>query len=104
MTASDDARIRAAREVTDRAVRRLGLLETVLTVAAGLFAVAAGAVAAFFVSDLVGWAFRPTWIVASLLFFVVPAGVVLIRARRDEAELRARLERIDTTDPDDRHG
>ena len=100
MARPEGADVQEARKVTARAVRRLGLLETVLTVAAGLFALAGGAVAAFLLRDLVGWPFRPTWIVASILFFVAPAAAVLIRARREDAELRARLERLDTSESD----
>ncbi|MEQ9569530.1 MAG: hypothetical protein RLN75_05025 [Longimicrobiales bacterium] len=92
----DDARL--AREVTHRAIRRLGLLETVLMLAAGIFALLAGALAALLVAEVTGWAFRPVWIAASVIFFVVPGGTVLIRARRDEAERRARLERANPND------
>lgn len=66
--------------------------------AAGLFALLAGALAALVVAEVTGWAFRPVWIAASVIFFVVPGGVVLIRSRRDEAERLARLERATSTD------
>lgn len=94
----DGAEARAAREVTQRAIRRLGVMETVLMLAAGLLALLAGALAAWLVADVTGWPFRPVWIAASVIFFVVPGGTVLIRARRDEAERRARLERATSTD------
>lgn len=81
---------RAAREVTDRAIRRLGWLETILILAAGLMALLAGAVTALLISDLTGAAFRLVWLAASLVFFVVPGGTVLIRSRREEAARKAR--------------
>ncbi len=84
--------------MTHRAIRRLGFLETMLMMAAGLFALLAGALAALVVAEVTGWAFRPVWIAASVIFFVVPGGVVLIRSRRDEAERLARLERATSTD------
>lgn len=94
----DQAEIRAAREVTDRALRRLGLLETVLMVGAAFMALLAGALTAWLLADVTGWGFRPLWIAASVIFFVVPGGFVLLRARREEAERRARLERALSTD------
>jgi hypothetical protein len=94
MTSGDEAG--AAREVAGRAVRRLGWLETVLMLAAGLMALLAGAVTAWLVSDLTGMAFRIVWIGASLIFFVVPGGLVLVRTRREEA---ARKERLRTKTP-----
>ena len=89
MTSGDEAG--AVREVTGRAVRRLGWAETVLMLAAGLMALLAGAVTAWLVTDLTGVAFRLVWIGASLIFFVVPGGLVLIRTRREEAARKERL-------------
>ena len=89
MTSGDEAGV--AREVTGRAIRRLGWLETLLMLAAGLMALFAGAVTAWLVTDLTGMAFRIVWIGASLIFFVVPGGLVLVRTRREEAERKERL-------------
>lgn len=96
MTPDDEAR--AAREVTDRAIRRLGWLETILMLAAGLMALLAGAVTALLVSDLTGMAFRIVWIGASLVFFVVPGSMLLVRTRREEAARRARLRNDHSTE------
>ena len=96
MTSGDEAG--AVREVTDRAVRRLGWAETALMLAAGLMALLAGAVAAWLVSDLTGMAFRIVWIGASLIFFVVPGGLVLVRTRREEAARKARLRNETSTE------
>ncbi len=81
---------RAARAVTHRAIRRLGWLETILILAAGLMALAAGAVTAWLLSDLTGVTFRLVWLAASLVFFLVPGGTVLLRSRREEAARQAR--------------
>lgn len=103
MTPDDDAGVspdearatrdvtRATRDVTGRAIRRLGWMETVLMLTAGLMALAAGAATAWLVSDLTGMAFRIVWIAASLIFFVVPSGMVIVRTRREEAARKARL-------------
>lgn len=96
MTPDDEAR--AAREVTHRAIRRLGWLETILMLSAGLMALLAGAVTAWLVSDLTGMAFRIVWVGASLIFFIVPGGLVLVRARREEAARKARLRNENSTE------
>ena len=96
MTPDDEAR--AALDVTGRAIRRLGWLETVLMLAAGLMALLAGAATAWLVSDLTGMAFRIVWVGASLIFFVVPGGLVLVRTRREEAARKARLRNETSTE------
>lgn len=93
-----DASLIGARLAVGQATRRLGAIETVLMVAAALVALLAGAITAWGVAEATGWAFRPVWIAASVIFFGVPGVVVLVRSRRDEAELRARLERALSTD------
>lgn len=74
---------RAVRLVTDRAIRRLGLFESLILGAAALAALAGGALVAFLVSSEFGAPFRTTWLVASLLFFLVPGAATLLRRRRD---------------------
>jgi hypothetical protein len=96
MKPTDEAR--AAGEVTDRAIRRLGWIETVLMLASGLMALLAGAVTAWLITDLTGMAFRIVWIGASLIFFVVPGGLVLVRTRREEAARKARLRNETSTE------
>jgi predicted lysophospholipase L1 biosynthesis ABC-type transport system permease subunit len=98
---TDEDVSRAARTVTHRAVRRLGLLETMLILAAGVFALAAGAVTAFLLADVAGVPFRTTWIVASVLYFAVPALGVAVRGRREDAALRVRLDQMSPTEPTD---
>lgn len=79
----DEEGSRIAREVAGRAIRRLGIFEGVILVAAVGVALLAGAVVAFLVSPA-GLPFRPTWTVASLVFLIVPAVLVWFRDRREE--------------------
>ena len=72
-----------AREVAGRAIRRLNILEHVVLVLAAVLALAAGAVAAFLLGEAAGLPFRPTWAVASVLLFVIPAAAVYVRDRRE---------------------
>ena len=74
---------RRAREVAGRAIRRLNILEWVVVLLAAVLALAAGAVAAFLLADAAGLPFRPTWAVASVLLFVIPAVGVWLRDRRE---------------------
>ncbi len=73
-----------AHEVTQRAIRRLDLLEWVVWGAGAIMAMVAGAVVAWVMEGLVGWSFRPTWMVASMLLFVIPGGAAIIKIRKDE--------------------
>lgn len=79
----------ALRKVTDRAIRRLGMLETLILAGAALAALAGGALAAFLAASAFGWPFRPTWAAASLLFFVVPGAATWARNARNAREARA---------------
>lgn len=72
----------ALRRVTDRAIRRLGMLETLILAGAALAALAGGALAAFLAASAFGWPFRPTWAATSLLFFVVPGAATWARSAR----------------------
>ena len=81
---SDDERdTRVTREVADRAIQRLGVLEGVLLGLAAVGALLAGALTGWLASDALGWPFRPVWLVSSLLFFIVPGGIAWMRARRE---------------------
>ena len=73
-----------AHEVTQRAIRRLDLLEWAVWAAGALMAMAAGAAVAWVMGATVGWSFRPTWIAASMLLFVIPGGAAIIQIRKDE--------------------
>lgn len=66
----------------NRAVRRLTVLEWLALAAAAVASLAGGALAAFLAASAFGLPFRPTWPVASLLFFVVPGLAALARSGR----------------------
>lgn len=80
MSAGDQNK--AVRKVADRAIRRLGVLEVLILAGAAVAALAGGALAAFLAASAFGWPFGPTWLVASLLFFVVPGLVAWARSTR----------------------
>lgn len=73
-----------AKEVTQRAIRRLDLLEWAIFGIGALLAMGGGAVVAGLLAVAGGWDFRSTWIGASLLLFVVPGVAALVKIRRDE--------------------
>lgn len=75
-----------ARVVARRAIRRLDILEWVIFVAGAGLATLGGALAAWLLSEIAGWEFRSTWIVASVLLFAVPGTIAIIKIRREERE------------------
>ena len=77
----DDRDGEMVRLVTARAIRRLDLLEYAILGAAAVLALVAGALVAVLLAETAGLPFRPTWAVAAVLFFVVPAGVAWWRDR-----------------------
>lgn len=88
----DRERAEAARKVTGKAIRRLGLLEMVLLLAAATMATLAGAVTGWLLNDALEWNFRSTWLVSSVLYLALPGLLVWVRDKREEAEHRARLD------------
>ena len=87
----EDEETRLTHEVALRAIRRLDILEWVTLSGAAMLAVGGGALLALLLEEMVPWSFRTIWIVAALLFFLVPGAVALTRLRREEAEARRRL-------------
>lgn len=73
-----------AKVVTQRAIKRLDLLEWAIFGIGALLAMGGGAVVAGLMTAAAGWDFRSTWIGASLLLFVVPGVAALAKIRRDE--------------------
>jgi uncharacterized membrane protein len=63
------------------AVRRLNMLEYVMLGMAAALALLGGALAAWGLQAAAGFPFRPSWFVCSLLFFIIPGGIVLGRER-----------------------
>lgn len=92
-----------AREVADRAIRRLNVLEHLFLLVAAGSALLAGLLVAWLLSQSVGAPFRITWAVSALLLFLVPAGLSSIRVRREEREWqerRAETERLAEAEAD----
>ena len=87
---SERARIQreaqVAHEVAARAIRRLDILEWVILAGAAVLAVAGGAAVAWLIAPTVGFGFRTVWMVMSLLLFVVPGAIAIMRMRRDERD------------------
>jgi uncharacterized membrane protein len=84
-----DGTHRTRREM-QRAIRRLNALEYVLLLGAALLAAGGGLVAAFFLNSELGFPFRMSWFICSLLLFVLPGVTVLgretLRSRRHPPE------------------
>lgn len=78
----DEKEARAFREVTSRAIRRLDLLEYLILLVALVLSLAGGALVAWIFHSWLGFPFRLTWLVGSLLLFVVPGGFVYLREIR----------------------
>lgn len=78
----DDRETRIAREVANRAIRRLNVLEYLILLAALGLALAGGALVGWILHAAVGLPFRWGWVGGSLLLFVVPGGLVYLRESR----------------------
>lgn len=79
---SDEEDTARSREVAERAIRRLGIVEWVALGGAVVLALVGGALIAFLLDVSLGLPFRVTWAVASLLIFLVPAAGIRWRDRR----------------------
>lgn len=73
-----------ARIVAQRAIRRLDMLEWVIFLAGAGLATLGGALAAWLLAGIVGWDFRSTWIGASIVLFVVPGTIAVVKIKREE--------------------
>lgn len=80
-----------AQVVTRRAIKRLDILEWVILFAGVGLAMLGGAVVAWIFAGMADWDFRTTWIGASIVLFVVPGAVAVIKIRREEREDALRL-------------
>ena len=75
---------RLAGEVARRAIRRLDVLEWMIFAAALVLAILGGAGVAWLMTGPDGADFRRTWMVASVLLFVIPGGIVIYQAAAAE--------------------
>lgn len=93
---SEQARIQreaqVAHEVAARAIRRLDALEWVILAGAMVLAIVGGAAVAWLIAPTVGFGFRPIWTVMSVVLFVVPGVIAIMRMRKDERDARAKTQ------------
>lgn len=85
----------------NRAVRRLSVMEYVILLGIVALSLAGGALLALLVEAAFGFPFRTTWIVASILFFVLPGAVILGRERLGGNEARSQEKPTGRRDEDD---
>jgi uncharacterized membrane protein len=88
---NDAEAARIAREVTSRALRRLDVLEWVMLLGAAALSAAAGALVGVLAAHMLGFSFRVTWVVSSLLIFGVPGWFAMRRAKREDEAFRDRI-------------
>jgi len=79
------------RAVAQRAIRRLDILEWVIFFGGAVLATVAGWIIAWLLEGIAGWDFRATWIGASILLFVVPGTIAIIKIKREEREDARRI-------------
>lgn len=75
-----------ARVVAQRAIRRLDILEWVIFLVGAGLATLGGGLAAWLMSGIAGWDFWTTWVWASILLFVIPGTIAIIKIKREERE------------------
>ena len=95
-TSAEDTR--AARMVMTRAIRRLNVLEWLLLGAAAVASLAGGWLAALLGRSALGLPFRTTWMVASLLLFLIPGGMAWVAERRSRSVAPGRRATTDNED------
>ncbi len=81
---------RMARDFTERAAKRLDILEHLFLLMAAGAALIAGLLIAWLLNQSFGLAFRSTWAIASLLLFLLPAALSWLRVRREDRAERDR--------------
>ncbi len=81
---SEKEQARAVAEVARRAIRRLDILEWLIYAGAAGLAILGGAGVAWLLSQAGGADFRATWIVGSLVIFVVAGLIAVVKNRKDE--------------------
>ena len=92
---------REAREAISRAIKRLNVLETIIIGAAVVIALGGGWLGALLARGIFDLPFRTTWMVLSVLFFVVPAAVAWTMERRGRRARQRKKEEEDRDNPAD---
>lgn len=91
-----------AREAVSRAIKRLGVLETIIIGAAVIIALGGGWLGALLARGMFDLPFRTMWMVLSIVFFVVPAAISLGMERRGRRKRRREAEAADREKPNNR--
>jgi uncharacterized membrane protein len=91
---SDEETARVTREITSRAIRRLDVLEWLIFVGAAALAILGGGLLALLLAGSLGFGLRPTWLVASLVLFVVPGAIAVLTLRREDRRRARRLDQL----------
>ncbi len=104
LSRADREAAQVAHEVAQRAIRRLDILEGVMIGGGAVLALLGGAAVAWILVGVGGLPFRGTWIVVSLVLFVVPGAIAIVKIRRDERADRSRGRRDRGAGADEANG
>lgn len=91
--------VEEVRQVVSRAIRRLNVLETLILGAAVVIALAGGWLGALLAHSVVGLPVRTTWMVLSLLLFVIPGVLAWTMEKRRRRQSRAEADAAAHEDP-----
>ncbi len=91
---------RGARKVMERAIWRLNVLEYLMLGVTAALALGGGALVAWILMTSFGVPFRPSWVIASLLLFIIPGLVVFGRERRKKPAADRTDNRVEESDVD----
>lgn len=83
------------RDVMERAIRRLNILEYVILGLAALLAILGGALVAWLLGEMVEIPFRLGWALASLLLFLVPGAIVYARENLSSTPGRRAVDEVE---------
>ncbi len=96
---TEDAR--AVRKVMTRAMRRLNILEWILLGAAAVASLVGGWLTALLARAALGLPFRATWMIASLLLFLLPGAMAWTAERRGRSAVPSAAPNGDDPQHDD---
>lgn len=92
---------REAREAISRAIKRLNVLETVIIGVAVIIALGGGWLGALLARGMFDLPFRTTWMVLSLVFFIVPGILAWTMERRGRRKQRRKAQAADRDNQSD---
>jgi uncharacterized membrane protein len=91
---------RSARKVMERAIWRLNVLEYLMLGMAVVLSLGGGALVAWILQTSFGVPFRPSWVITSLLLFIIPGLVVFGREWRKKPATDHTDNRVEESDVD----